>query len=55
MKKEIKRRILEEKEVLLKASDVQPTEQKHIEYGLGKNSLIPKIYNRTIDKWRNSK
>lgn len=53
MKKEIKRRILEEKEALLKASEVQPA--KHIEYGLGKNSLIPKVYNRTIDKWRNAK
>ncbi|XP_031632562.1 uncharacterized protein LOC116346561 [Contarinia nasturtii] len=26
--------------------------QKHFEYGLGKISLIPKIYNRTIDRWK---
>lgn len=55
MKKEIRRRILEEKEVLLEGSEVQPTKPKHIEYGLGKNSLIPKVYNRTIDKWKNAK
>lgn len=27
----------------------------HIEYGLGKGSLIPKIYHRTIDQWKNNK
>lgn len=25
----------------------------HVEYGLGKGGLIPKIYNKTVDKWKN--
>lgn len=42
----------EEKE--MQQPDEQQSEKpKHIEYGLGKNALIPKIYNRTIDKWKN--
>lgn len=27
----------------------------HLEYGLGKNCYLPKIYNKTIDKWRNNR
>lgn len=25
----------------------------HIEYGLGKGALIPKLYRRTSDNWKN--
>lgn len=27
----------------------------HIEYGLGKGALIPKVYRRTIDNWKNTR
>lgn len=27
----------------------------HIGYGLGKGALIPKVFNRSIDKWKNKR
>lgn len=30
-------------------------ENKHIQYGLGKNTLLMKVNNSTIDRWRNHK
>lgn len=56
IKGEIRQKVLEEKVEILKKAAVQSNdEKKHIEYGLGKNALIPKIYKRTTNKWQNSR
>lgn len=50
IKHELRKRIRTDK----KDNDLMMSESAgHIEYGLGKGSLIPKIYNKTVDKWRN--
>lgn len=58
-KAEIRRQIQKQKEILRQETGQYPnqlqSENKHIEYGLGKGALLPKIYNRTIDKWRNTR
>lgn len=51
-RKEIRKLVLEAKK---ESGELDKVEAKHIEYGLGKGALIPKIYNRTIDKWKNNK
>lgn len=30
-------------------------EIRHIEYGLGKGAIIPKVFRQTVDQWRNLK
>ncbi|XP_031619445.1 mitochondrial ribonuclease P protein 1 homolog [Contarinia nasturtii] len=54
-KKDNIRKKLHEEKISMGVFDEKKPEgdQKHIEYGLGKISLIPKIYDRAIDRWRN--
>lgn len=52
IKKLIKKEINEEKANLRKQN---PSEPQHIEYALGKNCMFPKIYRKTIVKWKNLK
>lgn len=55
LKRQIRRQVLEEKKAILESSEDESNKTKHIEYGLGKGSLIPKIYGRTVDKWKNTR
>lgn len=56
MKRAIRQQIKGDKERLsIKNVDVSDEKIKHLEYGLGKNCYLPKIYGRTIDKWRNKR
>lgn len=54
LKDEINRKINEEKNI--KNPDKQQSNQpEHIEYGWEKGTLIPKFYNKRIDKWKNTR
>ncbi|XP_055309685.1 mitochondrial ribonuclease P protein 1 homolog [Sitodiplosis mosellana] len=55
LKRQIRREIQKEKSQFQQDDDQTVDENKHIQYGLGKNSLIPKIYGRTVDKWKNTR
>lgn len=50
LKQKIRREVLAEN-----LQRVDENQSGHIEYGLGKGALIPKLYGRTIDKWRNKR
>ncbi|XP_031640234.1 mitochondrial ribonuclease P protein 1 homolog [Contarinia nasturtii] len=55
-KDNIREKIQEEKTSMGVFDEEKPaSDQKYIEYGFGKNALIPKIHGRTIDKWRNTR
>lgn len=51
LKREISKQVSAEKLVTRKESD--PNETGHIQYGLGKGALIPRVYHRTINNWKN--
>lgn len=53
MKREIRQQILADKLSVSDKLTEPPT--GHIEYGLGKGGLIPKVYRRTIDSWKNKR
>lgn len=53
MKREIRQQILADK--LLVSDKLNGPSSDHIDYGLGKGALIPKVYRRTIDNWKNKR
>lgn len=53
LKREIHQQVSAEKLENLKKKDGNPT--GHIQYGLGKGALIPKLYRRTINNWKNQR